>query len=107
MSDFALQSRFFYQTDIVTNSQTSIYPPSDADLLKEFCELGSEAAFQALVEKRLGLVLSAVKDQSFVGTQAAPPALAETISHGLLPLRRGQAARQGPGAVAVFRRVIE
>ncbi|MGY8656137.1 MAG: hypothetical protein ACKVJX_21165 [Verrucomicrobiia bacterium] len=38
----------------MTNSQTSIYPPSDADLLKEFCELGSEAAFQALVEKRLG-----------------------------------------------------
>jgi hypothetical protein len=89
MSDFALQSRFFYQTDIVTNSQTSIYPPSDADLLKEFCELGSEAAFQALVEKRLGLVLSAVKDQSFVGTQAAPPALAETISHGALAAASG------------------
>jgi hypothetical protein len=54
MSNFSHSTQVFYQTDIVTNSQTSIYPPSDADLLKEFCELGSEAAFQALVEKRLG-----------------------------------------------------
>lgn len=59
MSDFAPQTRLFYQTDTVTNSQTSNCPPSDADLLKEFCELGSELAFQALVEKHLGLVLGA------------------------------------------------
>ena len=58
-------------------SHTLLEQPTDAELLREFCDRGSEAAFKSLVEAHLGLVVGAALRRT--GNRALAEEISQTV----------------------------